>query len=605
MNPPTQSGAAPTKKKGNGVTTPSRRGGSGRVLVDVLVDLGFVDRAQIDEAVETATSQGSAVESVLLAGGAITEDQLARAVAERFGLDHVDLRSFRVDPDAAKLVTPAAIRRYQAVPVSFVGDRTLQVAMSDPANVLAVDDIAVMTGYEVRPAVSSPGDIEYVLERLADPDFGNGAAGIDLAELEEDQHDVEPQRTPQQPAAGPLYDIREQAPINFGSPGEDASVIQMVQRVIEEAVERGSSDIHFEPYEEELRVRYRIDGVLQEAATVPANIIPAVTSRIKILSDLDIAEKRIPQDGRVGMEFKGKHIDLRVATLPSAHGEKVVMRILDQSKANIELEALGMLPQALERFTKGFSQAHGAVLVTGPTGSGKSTSLYAAVNCLNTIDRNIITIEDPVEFQVDGITQVQVNPKAGLTFASGLRSMMRADPDIIMVGEIRDRETAQIAVEAALTGHLVLSTLHTNDAPGAITRLIEMGVEPFLVGSSVDCVVAQRLARLLCEECKRRVTLPAEVLRANGFNVGLDLECYEPVGCARCGGSGYKGRIGLYEVMWISETIRSLAVAREPSETIAHAAVHEGMMRLREDGLEKVRRGLTSIAEIARVAGTR
>jgi type IV pilus assembly protein PilB len=603
MNPPTQTGA-PAKKKGNGITTPSRRGGSGRVLSDVLVDLGFVDRAQMDDAIEKATAAGSAAETVLLQSGTIDESQLARAVAERFGLDHIDLRVFRVDPDAAKLVTPAAIRRYQAVPVSFAGDRTLQVAMSDPANVLAVDDIAVMTGYEVRPAVSSPGDIEYIIERLADPDFGNGAAGIDLAELEEGVDAGEQRPQPQQPA-GPMYDIREQTPITFGVGGEDASVIQMVQRVIEEAVDRGSSDIHFEPYEEELRVRYRIDGVLQEAATVPASAIPAVTSRIKILSDLDIAEKRIPQDGRIGMEVKSKPIDLRVATLPSSHGEKVVMRILDQSKANIELEALGMLPQALERFTKGFSQAHGAVLVTGPTGSGKSTSLYAAVNVLNSIERNIITIEDPVEFQIDGITQVQVNPKAGLTFASGLRSMMRADPDIIMVGEIRDRETAQIAVEAALTGHLVLSTLHTNDAPGAITRLIEMGVEPFLVGSSVDCVVAQRLARLLCEECKRRVTLPAEVMRANGFNVGLDLECFEPVGCARCGGSGYKGRIGLYEVMWISDTIRSLAVAREPSETIAHAAVHEGMMRLREDGLEKVRRGLTSIAEIARVAGTR
>ena len=346
------------------------------MLTDVLVDLGFVDRAKMDEAIETATTAGSAAEGVLVSSGAITEDQLARAVAERFGLDHVDLRVFRVDPDAAKLVTPAAIRRYQAVPVSFVGDRTLQVAMSDPANVLAVDDIAVMTGYEVRPAVSSPGDIEYIIERLADPDFGNGAAAIDLAELEEDAEVVEPPRSPQQPA-GPMYDLREQAPINFGASGEDSSVIQMVQRVIEEAVERGSSDIHFEPYEEELRVRYRIDGVLQEAATVPASAIPAVTSRIKIMSDLDIAERRIPQDGRVGMELNGKHIDLRVATLPTAHGEKVVMRILDQSKANIELEALGMLPQAHERFTKGFSQAHGVVLVTGPTGSGKSTSLYA------------------------------------------------------------------------------------------------------------------------------------------------------------------------------------------------------------------------------------
>ncbi len=354
-----------------------------------------------------------------------------------------------------------------------------------------------------------------------------------------------------------------------------------------------------------MRVRYRVDGVLHEAAIIPGSNVPAVTSRIKILADLDIAEKRVPQDGRVTTMVSDKMIDLRVATLPAQYGENVVMRILDSSKALIGMEQLGMLPQALERFTKAIQQSHGAVLVTGPTGSGKSTSLYAALNVLNTIEQNIITIEDPVEYQLEGLTQVQVNKKAGLTFAAGLRSMMRADPDIIMVGEIRDRETAQIAIESALTGHLVLSTLHTNDAPGAITRLIEMGIEPFLVGSAVDCVVAQRLARLLCEECKRRVTLPAEVMRANGFNVGLDLECFEPVGCARCGGSGYKGRVGLYEVMWVSEQIRSLAVAREPAETIAHAAVHEGMMRLREDGLEKVRRGLTSIAEIARVSGTR
>jgi type IV pilus assembly protein PilB len=599
MNPTTQAGAAPRPKKGNGITTPSRRGGSGRVLTDVIVDLGFVEREAMDEAVEMATSAGSAAERVLLSTGAITDDELARAVAERFGLDHLDLQSYRVDPDAAKLVSPAAIKRYQAVPVAFAGDRTLLVAMADPANVLAVDDIAVMTGYEVRPAVASPADIEFVVGRLADPNWGigNGAA----PELDAPEPD-EQERGPAQPE-GPLYDLP--ATMNFGASGEDASVIQLVQRVISEAVERGASDIHFEPQEEEMRVRYRIDGVLTEAAIVPVTAIPAVTSRIKILSDLDIAERRIPQDGRVSTQVNSKQIDLRVATLPAAWGEKVVMRILDTSKAMVGIEQLGMLPQALERFTKAFSQSHGAVLVTGPTGSGKSTSLYAALNQLNTIDKNIITIEDPVEYQLEGLTQVQVNNKAGLTFAAGLRSMMRSDPDIIMVGEIRDHETAQIAIESALTGHLVLSTLHTNDAPGAVSRLIEMGIEPFLVGSAVDCVVAQRLARLLCEECKKRVTLPAEVMRANGFNVGLDLECYEPVGCARCGGSGYKGRIGLYEVMWVSETIRSLAVAREPAETIAHAAVHEGMMRLREDGLEKVRRGLTSIAEIARVAGTR
>jgi len=599
MNPPAQTGApTQTRKKGNGVTTPSRRGGSGRVLTDVIVDLGFVDQADMDGAVDRANQAGALPERLLVADGALTEGQLARAVAERFGLDHIDLGLYRVDPDAAKLVTPAAVRRYQAVPVAYAGERTLLVAMSDPANVLAQDDIAVMTGYEVRPAVASVADIEALVERLEDPDFGNGAVAPEL--------DEEPGETVPAPVApsGPLYDLRE-APINFGASGEDATVIQLVQRVIKEAVERGSSDIHFEPGDGDMRVRYRIDGVLQEAAVIPETAVPAVVSRLKILSDLDIAERRVPQDGRISVEVGGKPIDLRVATLPCAYGENVVMRILDQSKVMIELEQLGMLPQALERFTKAFSQAHGAVLVTGPTGSGKSTSLYGALNQLNTVEKNIITIEDPVEYQLDGITQVQVNNKAGLTFAGGLRSMMRADPDIIMVGEIRDRETAQIAIEAALTGHLVLSTLHTNDAPGAVTRLIEMGIEPFLVGSAVDCVVAQRLARLLCEECKKRTTITAEVMRANGFNVGLDLEAFEPVGCARCGGSGYKGRIGLYEVMWVSDTIRALAVAREPAETIAHAAVHEGMMRLREDGLEKVRRGLTSIAEIARVAGTR
>src|SRR4051794_15179104 len=606
MNPPAQPGAPPArKKKGNGITTPSRRGGSGRVLSDVVVDLEFVDRATMDEATAEATRTGGYPEQVLVARGALTEEQLARAVAERFGLDHLDLAIYRVDPDAAKLVTPAAAKRYQAIPVSFADDRMLLVAMVDPANVLAIDDIAVMTGYEVRPAVASPPDIDALLERLEDPDFGNGAVAPEELDEGVEGDDGEASQPVDAPPAAPLYDIRENQPIAFGQGGEDSSVIQLVQRVIKEAVERGSSDIHFEPGEDEMRIRYRIDGVLQEAATVPVSAVPAVTSRVKILSDLDIAERRIPQDGRISIDVSSKPIDLRVATLPASYGEKVVMRILDQSKVMIQLEQLGMLPQALERFTKAFSQAHGAVLVTGPTGSGKSTSLYGALNQLNTIEKHIITIEDPVEYQLQGITQVQVNNKAGLTFASGLRSMMRADPDIIMVGEIRDRETAQIAIEAALTGHLVLSTLHTNDAPGAVTRLIEMGVEPFLVGSAVDCVVAQRLARLLCAECKRRTTLAAEVLRLNGFEVDDDVEAYEPVGCGRCGGSGYKGRIGLYEVMWISEAIRALAVAREPAETIMHAAVHEGMMRLREDGLEKVRRGLTSIAEIARVAGTR
>src|SRR5215207_6637634 len=356
--------------------------------------------------------------------------------------------------------------------------------MADPANVLAVDDIAVMTGYEVRPAVASSTDIEWLLERLEDPEYA--AVLLDLDDEEEVEVPSSAPSTAQ--SSGPMYDVREDKPIDFTSAGEDASVIQLVHRIITEAVDRGVSDIHFEPQDGDMRVRYRIDGVLRDAAIVPDASVPAVTSRVKIIADLDIAERRIPQDGRISMELESKHIDLRVATLPAAFGENIVMRILDSSKALIAMETLGMMPQALERFSKAIGQAHGAVLVTGPTGSGKSTSLYAALNVLNTVEKNIITIEDPVEYQLDGITQVQTNPRAGLTFSSGLRSMMRADPDIIMVGEIRDRETAQIAIEAALTGHLVLSTLHTNDAPGAVTRLIEMGIEPFLVGSAVDCV---------------------------------------------------------------------------------------------------------------------
>ncbi len=567
------------------------------------MQLGFVDQADMDGAVGTAARAGSSPDRVLLEEGRITEEQVSRAVAEKFGLDHLDLTAYRFDPNAAKLVTPAAVKRYKALPVSFLNDRTLLVAMADPGNVLAVDDIAVMTGYEVRPAVAAGPDIEGALGRLAE--MGEGGAIVE--EVQEAASEAPPTAGsnggPVPQAAGPLYDLSELQVKSSGE--EDASVIGLVHRVISEAVDRGASDIHFEPFEEEMKIRYRVDGVLIEAARIPSKIVPTIVSRIKILSELDIAERRLPQDGRVGMELEKRKIDLRVVTLPTSWGESVIMRILDASNAQIELDQLGMLPQARERFTHAFSQAHGAVLVTGPTGSGKSTSLYAALNQLNTPEKNIITIEDPVEYNMEGIKQVQVNNKSGLHFSTGLRAMMRADPDIIMVGEIRDKETAQIAVEASLTGHLVLSTLHTNDAPTAITRLTEMGIEPFLVGSAIDAVVAQRLARRLCDECKRRVMLPAEVLRQNGFNVGLDLECYEPVGCARCGGTGYKGRIGLYEVMTISETIRGMAVARDTADAIAHEAVREGMMRLREDGLEKVRRGITSIAEIARVAGSK
>ena len=564
----------------HGVTPPSRRGGSGRFLTDVLVDLGFVARERAEGAVEAARAGGRAPERVLLETGAVSHDQLARATAERYGLDHLDLNAFSIDMAAANLVSSSAAKRYDAVPVAFVNEHTLLVAMADPANINTVDDIAMLTGLEIRAAVASAEDIQALVRRL--DRFEDSVQEAVTEDAEE--------------GAAEVVDLHESA--------EDAPVVKLVHSIIAQAAERGASDIHFEPDGRDLKVRFRIDGVMSSATTVPKRMVAGVVSRIKIMAELNIAERRLPQDGRVGLTVEGRHIDVRVVTLPSVHGESVVMRILDKDSVVLELDKLGMAEHERERFERAFTKSHGAVLVTGPTGSGKSTTLYGALGVLNTPEKNIITIEDPVEYELDGVTQVQVNPRAGLTFAEGLRSMMRADPDIIMVGEIRDRETAQIAVEGALTGHLVLSTLHTNDAPTAVARLIEMGIEPFLVASAIDCVVAQRLARQLCSSCKKRTIIPAEVLRDHGFNAQFDLEAYEPAGCARCGGMGYKGRIGLYEVMLVSEEIRRLVLTRAPAEEIATVAVGEGMRHLRDDGLEKVKTGRTSMAEVARVTGS-
>jgi type IV pilus assembly protein PilB len=572
----------------NGLTPPSRRGGSGRFLTDVLVDRGFVDRDRVARAIEEARQAGRPPERVLLDAHSITPEQLSRAIAERYGLDHIDLAVFNVDMAAANLLSAASARRYQAVPVAYVDPDTLLVAMADPSNVLAVDDIALLTRLDVRPAVASEEDITSLIMRL------NRFEDAVQEAVEEGE---------EQAGVAEIVDLRESA--------EDAPVIKLVYSIIAQAVDRGASDIHFEPVADtsgrvgrQLRVRMRVDGVLTESMTVPQRLVSGVVSRIKIMSDLDISIRRLPQDGRVGLTIEGRQVDVRVVTLPSVHGETVVLRILDKERIRLELEKLGMQEHELTRFRGSFTRAHGAVLATGPTGSGKSTTLYGALRELDTPQRNIITIEDPVEYQINGITQLQVNHKSGLTFASGLRSMMRADPDILMVGEIRDRETAQVAIEGALTGHMVLSTLHTNDAPTAITRLIEMGIEPFLIASALDCVVAQRLARILCPHCKRRAIIPAHIVREHGYNVQFDIEAYEPVGCTRCGRMGYRGRIGLFEVMTMSDAIRKLALERAPADQIAAVAVREGMRRLRDDGLEKIKSGLTSMAEVARVTGS-
>jgi type IV pilus assembly protein PilB len=565
----------------SGITRPSRTGSSPRFLTDVIVELGFASREQVDDAVQTSRGSGGTPERVLVERGQLTHDQLSRALAERYGLDHLDLNAFKVEMAAANLVSSTAAKRYQAVPVAFVDKGTVLVAMADPANVLAVDDLAIITGYEVRVAVAPPEDISALIARLdrledvvaeaeAEPDEGEDGADV----------------------------------VNLRPSADDAPAIKLVNQIIGQAVERHASDVHLAADKGELRVRFRVDGVLQDITTVPRRMAPGVVSRVKIMADLDIAERRLPQDGRVGLSVDGHHVDLRIVTLPSVHGESVVVRVLDKASVVMELDKLGMSEHDRARFDRAFHESHGAVLVTGPTGSGKSTTLYAALQSLNTPEKNIITVEDPVEYEIAGLTQIQVNTKTGLTFATGLRSMVRADPDVIMVGEIRDHETARIAVESALTGHLVLSTLHTNDAPSAITRLIEMGIEPFLVASAIDCVVAQRLVRVLCRDCKRRAIIPASALRDSGFKAIVEMEAYEPIGCGRCGGSGYRGRLGIYEVMLVSPQIQTMALERRPAEEIRDTAISQGMTRLADDGIEKVKQGLTSMAEVARVIGS-
>ncbi|HEX3278388.1 MAG TPA: ATPase, T2SS/T4P/T4SS family [Thermoleophilaceae bacterium] len=554
--------------------TPPR--GRARSIPEAIVELGFAERERVEQAIERGRGEGKSAGELLCEEEVITSDQLARATAQRFGLWHVDLSVYKTDLAALNLISSQAARRLSAAPIGFDDDGRLRVAIHDPSNVIALDDLKLMTGHEVQTVVASGDDIQGLIGRMSRLDEAVAEA---VEEGEAELADV--------------TEIRESA--------DDAPVIKLVNSIIAQAVEELASDIHFEPDGRDMRVRFRVDGVLRETTTIPRRMVAGVVSRVKIMADLDIAEKRVPQDGRVSLTVDGHAIDTRVVTMPRVDGEGIVLRILDKSAALIGLDQLGMSEQCAAAFEAGFRRAHGAVLATGPTGSGKSTTLYGALNAINDIERNIITIEDPVEYQLAGINQLQMNLKAGLTFASGLKAMLRADPDVIMVGEIRDGETAKIAIESALTGHLVLSTLHTNDAPSAITRLTEMGIEPFLTASALCTVVAQRLVRRLCTHCKRQTTLSVSSLERAGFSVAFDLDAYEPVGCGRCGHSGYKGRTGLYEVMSITDEIRDLTVERAPAEEIRKIAVAQGMRPLRADGFEKVKNGITSIAEVARV----
>ena len=569
------------ERTGKGVY-PARSGGrSSRMIGEVVVDLGFADRDTVEEAVRVAREQGRPTGEVLVGQGVLRSDQLARVVAERFGLDYIDLSVYDLDMGAVHLIGSDAAKRYRAVPVGFAQDGALLLAMADPTNVLTIDDVAMITGRRVRVGVASVEDLDLLLTRLAGMDESiediiDGDADADAeAELE----------------AGALAEEADR----------DAPIIKLVHSIIAQAVQQGASDIHISPEEGDAKVLFRVDGVLTPAATIKRRMIPGVVSRIKIMGDLDIAEKRVPQDGRFALTIEGRRVDIRVVSLPLVHGEGVVLRFLDKGVTVQNLQSLGMEPEALSRFELAIAKPNGAVLVTGPTGSGKSTTLYGALSVLNDGERSILTIEDPVEQRMAGVKQMQIAPKAGVTFDVGLRSMLRADPDVIMVGEIRDRETAHIAVEAALTGHLVLSTLHTRDAPSALGRLMDMGIEPFLVSSAIDCIVAQRLVRMLCSHCKRPQQLSEAVLSEYGLT---GTEPMEAVGCSRCGGSGYRGRVGLYEVMSVDERIRTLVLEHGSVDEIATAAEQSGMLRLREDGMQKVRTGLTSIAEIERMTSS-
>jgi type IV pilus assembly protein PilB len=556
-----------------GLYAPRHPGRSTRMIGEVVVDLGLAEKARVEECVELARSQGRPTGSVLVEQGVLRHDELARVVAERFGLDYVDLSVFELDMGAVNLLSPQVSQRYRAVPIGFTDDGVVLLAMADPTNVLTVDDIAMMTGRRVKPVAASLEELGILLTRLTNIDES-------IEEIVDEDGEV------------------EDAALSVEEEERDAPIIKLVHQIVAQAVKQGASDVHVNPEDGDSRVVFRVDGVLTPAATIKRKMAMGVVSRIKIMADIDISVKRVPQDGRFGLTVDGRRVDIRAVTLPLVHGEGVVLRILDKSAKVQGIDSLGIPAPELERLTAAIHRPNGAVLVTGPTGSGKTTTLYAGLHEVNDGERSIITIEDPVEQRIAGIKQMQIHPKAGVTFDVGLRSILRADPDVIMVGEIRDRETAHIAVEAALTGHLVISTLHTRDAPSGLGRLIDMGIEPFLVSSAIDCIAAQRLVRVLCDACKREQKVSEAVLAEHGL---AGATVFEPVGCKRCAGSGYRGRVGVYEVMAVTEPIRQLILERASVDAMVEVAEAEGMRRLRDNGLEKVREGITSIAEIERM----
>ncbi|MBK5093227.1 MAG: Flp pilus assembly complex ATPase component TadA [Actinobacteria bacterium] len=549
-------------------------------LTSLLIEDGLVTQEQLREALEEKEDTGKSLARTLVEMGIVSEVKLTEVLANHLGLEFVDLGNLHVDMTAVALLDEKIASRHLTLPIGYEDD-TLIVAMADPTNIFALDDVRMYTGHQIRPVVATKGDMQDAIRTYYRDSDDTVVEDFETDEMDESD----------------LADA-------IGLAVDDAPIVKFVNYVINEAVTSGSSDIHFDPQEKEIIIRYRVDGVLHDMKSLPIRSLPALTSRVKIMSELNIAEKRIPQDGHYEKIVKGKPIDFRVAVLPTVFGEKIVLRVLDKSSILLHLSDLGYSGDTLATYEEAFRKPNGAILVTGPTGSGKSTTLYATLNVLNDETKNITTVEDPVEYRLAGINQIQINPKAGLHFSSALRSILRTSPDVIMVGEIRDLETAQVAIESALTGHLVFSTLHTNDAPGAVTRLTEMGIEPFLTASGIVCVLAQRLGRRLCT-CKQEYEPEEELLERLEFphEPGEKVKVFRPnpKGCARCSGTGYKGRIALVEIMTMTQEIEHLTIEEASTADIKRVAMEQGMKIMRVDGWEKVLEGTTSIEEVLRV----
>lgn len=557
-------------------------------LGKIILDKGLISETQLREAEELQKKTGEKLSKILVKQGIIEEKKLIGALGEHLGIPPIDLTKLKIDGEVIELVPQNVCEFYSIIPVAKIGN-ALSVAMSDPLNVFAIDDIKLMTGMEIVPTIASEGDILEVLKHYY-------ASKSGMTEVVDDVEDVESQEK-----KSDEMDLDK-----LTAEGDEAPVVKIVNIILKEAIEGKASDIHIEPFEHAISIRYRIDGVLHPRVSPPKALQNAIISRMKIMAKLDISERRLPQDGRFRIKLKGKNIDFRFSTLPCVFGEKIVMRILDKSSLNLDLAKLGFSPSSLAIFQEGLRRSYGMVLVTGPTGSGKTTTLYSALSQLNKPEHNIITVEDPVEYQLQGINQVQCNSEIGLTFAACLRSILRQDPDIIMIGEIRDFETADIGVKAALTGHLVLSTLHTNDAPGAIARLDDMGIEPFLIATSVVCIQAQRLARKICSKCKEPVPIDREVLMRSQlpekYYDDPNFITYKGKGCRACSNTGYSGRLSTVEVFAITDEIRKLIVLRKSGDIIKKAAIEHGMLTLRMAALKHVIDGLVPLEEALRIS---